>query len=54
MSNGYNKIIVHGSTCKRTCSKHSFEQGLVIEKFYFCVMGNNHWYIQVGEKTFDY
>ena len=54
MSNGYIKIFVHGSTCKRTYSKHNFEQGLAIGKFYFCVMGSNHWYIQVGEKTFDY
>ena len=45
MSNGYNKTIVPGSTCKRPYSKHSFEQRLVIEKFYFCVMGNNHWCI---------
>ena len=34
MSNGCNKI-VPGSTCKRTYSEHSFEQGLVIEKFIF-------------------
>ena len=54
MSHGYNKVIVHGSTCNCTYSKYNFEQGLPIGKFYFCVMGNNHWYIQVGEKTFDY
>ena len=30
------------------------EQGLATGKFYFCVMGNKHWYIQVGAKTFDY
>ena len=36
MSNGYEKIIVPGSTCKRTYSKHSFEQGLVSEKFLLC------------------
>ena len=37
MSNGYKKIIAHRSTCKRTYSKHNFEQGLAIGKFYFCV-----------------
>ena len=44
VSNVYKKIIVHGSTCKRTYSKHNFEQGLAIGKFHLCVMDNNHWY----------
>ena len=54
MNNDYNKIIVPGSTCKCTYSKHNFEQGLVIEKCNFCVMGNKHWYIEVSEKAFNY
>ena len=36
MSNSYNKIVVPGNTCKRTYSKHSFEQGLVIDNFFLC------------------
>ena len=33
---------------------YGYEQGLAIGKFYFCAMGNNHWYIQLGGKIFDY
>ena len=39
MSDGYNKIIVRGITCKRTYSKHSFEQELIIEKILFLCNG---------------
>ena len=53
MKNGYNKVIVRGSTCRFNYSKYNFEQGLSIRKFYFCVMGSDHWYIEVGKKTFD-
>ena len=54
MTNGYNNIIAQESIFKRTYSKHIFEQALAIGTFSFCVMGSNHWYIQVGENTFDY
>ena len=54
MTNGYDNKIAQESIFKRTCSKHIFEQALAIGTFQFCVMGSNHWYIQVGENTFDY
>ena len=54
MCHGNNKIIVHVSPSKRTYSSDNFGQGLAIGKFYFFVMGNSHWYIQVGQKTFDF
>ena len=54
MSNGYNKIIANRSICKCTYSKHNFGARISNWEILFCVMGNKHWYIQVGAKTFDY